>query len=96
MNRSASTPQRSAMTARMFARLPAVVQATGLGRSTIFRLVTNDAFPPTVHLGPRVVAWRCFDLVRWSESRRVAARSMIGSRAALRVNGGRSPAPADP
>jgi prophage regulatory protein len=96
MNRFASTAQRTATPARMFARLPIVIQATGLGRSTIYRLVADGAFPPPVHLGPRAVAWRWSDLDRWSESRRVDARSMIGSRAALRVKGGRSPAQADP
>ena len=84
------------MPARVFARLPIVIQATGLGRSTIYRLVANGAFPPPVHVGPRAVAWRWSDLDRWSESRRVDARSMIGSRAVRRVKGGRSPAQADP
>ncbi|MEQ1685119.1 MAG: AlpA family phage regulatory protein [Burkholderiaceae bacterium] len=30
--------------------------ATGLGRSTIYLLVANGAFPPPVHIGPRAVA----------------------------------------
>jgi fumarate hydratase class II len=30
---------------RLFARLPTVMQATGLGRSTIYRLVASGAFP---------------------------------------------------
>ena len=54
---------------RVFARLPTVMQATGLGRSTIYRLVASGAFPAPVHLGPRAVAWRWSDLDRWSESR---------------------------
>jgi len=90
-----STTQQMAMPARIFARLPTVIQATGLGRSTIYRLVANGAFPPPVHLGPRAVAWRWSDLDRWSESRRIEARS-TGSRAARRVKGGRSPVPANP
>jgi len=55
----------------MFARLPTVIQATGLGRSTIYRLVTDGSFPRPVHLGPRAVAWRWSDPDRWSESRHV-------------------------
>ena len=96
MNRFAPTPQRAAMPARIFARLPTVIQAIGLGRSTIYRLVANGAFPAPVHLGPRAVAWRWSDLDQWSESRRVEACSITGSRSALRVKGGRSPAQVDP
>ena len=55
----------------MFARLPTVIQAIGLDRSTIYRLVANGAFPPPVDLGPRAAAWRWSDLDQWSESRQV-------------------------
>ena len=61
---------RSTEAPRLFARLPTVMQATGLGRSTIYWLVASGAFPAPVHLGPRAVAWRWTDLDRWSESRR--------------------------
>ena len=53
----------------LFARLPTVMQATGLGRSTIYRLVASGSFPAPIHLGARAVAWRWSDLDRWSESR---------------------------
>ena len=36
---------------RVFARLSTVMQATGLGRSTIYHLVASGAFPAPVHLG---------------------------------------------
>ena len=71
MNRLALTTQLSVTPTRIFARLPAVIQATGLGRSTIYRLVATGVFPPPVHLGPRAVAWRWSDLDQWSESRQV-------------------------
>ena len=70
MNRPESISTAHAEPARLFARLPTVIQATGLGRSTIYRLVASGAFPAPVHLGPRAVAWRWADLDRWSESRR--------------------------
>jgi prophage regulatory protein len=47
------------------------MQATGLGRSTIYRLVASGDFPAPVHVGRRAVAWRWADLDRWSASRRV-------------------------
>ena len=72
MNRLASTPRGTAEPARLFARLPTVMQATGLGRSTIYRLVATGAFPRPVHLGPRAVAWRWSDLDEWSATRATA------------------------
>jgi prophage regulatory protein len=71
MPRITSTTKRTAAPTRLFARPPIVIEATGLGRSTIYRLVSSGAFPPPVHLGPRAVAWRWSDLDQWSESRRV-------------------------
>jgi prophage regulatory protein len=78
-----------------FARLPTVMRATGLGRSTIYRLMADGAFPAPVHLGPRAVGWRWSDLDQWSASRQGGA-STSGIRAARWVKGGRSPAPANP
>lgn len=56
-----------------FLRLPAVMQMTGLGRSTIYRLVADHKFPSPVRLGARAVAWRSADLDQWSESRVMAS-----------------------
>jgi prophage regulatory protein len=52
-------------------RMPSVVQFTGLGRSTIYRLMAEDRFPVPVRLSTRAVAWRLADLEQWSESRPV-------------------------
>jgi prophage regulatory protein len=49
--------------------MPTVMRMTGLGRSTIYRLVAERKFPSPVRLGPRAVAWRRSDLDQWSESR---------------------------
>lgn len=49
-------------------RLPAVVSRTGLGRSTIYRLVAQRQFPRPVRLTARAVGWRVTDLDRWSAS----------------------------
>ena len=54
-----------------FLRLPAVMKLTGLGRSTIYRLVADNRFPCPVRIASRAVAWRRTDLDRWSESRPV-------------------------
>ncbi len=68
MNRLASA-RNTVEPTRLFARLPTVMQATGLGRSTIYRLVASGAFPRPVHLGPRAVGWRWSDLEQWSATR---------------------------
>ena len=52
-----------------FLRMSVVVRLTGLGRSTIYRLMAEDKFPSPVRLAQRAVAWRRTDLERWSEGR---------------------------
>lgn len=52
-----------------FVRMAAVVRMTGLGRSTIYRLIGEDKFPSPVRLARRAVAWRRIDLERWSAER---------------------------
>lgn len=56
--------------APLFLRMPMVVRMTGLGRSTIYRLIAEKKFPGPVRLGDRAVAWRQSDIDRWSEERR--------------------------
>ena len=53
----------------VFLRMPTFMRMTGLGRSTIYRLMADQKFPCPVRLGPRAVAWRRSDLDRWSEAR---------------------------
>jgi len=61
-------PSSDAQTA-MFVRMAAVVRMTGLGRSTIYRLIAEDKFPSPVRLAKRAVAWRRIDLDLWSAGR---------------------------
>ena len=53
-----------------FMRLPMVMNWTGLGRSTIYRMIAAQTFPAPVVLGTRAVAWRLTDLEQWSADRR--------------------------
>ena len=53
----------------IFLRIAGVVRLTGLGRSTIYRLMADAQFPKPVRLAKRVVAWRRTDLEHWSEAR---------------------------
>jgi prophage regulatory protein len=40
---------------RRILRLPGVMEKTGLGRSSIYRMVKDGEFPKPVKLGPRLV-----------------------------------------
>lgn len=58
--------------APMFLRIKVVMRLTGLGRSTIYRLMAEDAFPQPVRLTRRLVAWRRADLDEWGDGRPTA------------------------
>jgi predicted DNA-binding transcriptional regulator AlpA len=44
-------------------------QRTGLGRSTIYRLIPEGQFPRNYPLGGNRVAWRESDIDRWVEEK---------------------------
>ncbi len=50
-------------------RLPNVMQMTGLARSTIYKLISDERFPPPLKLTQRAVAWRLMDIEQWIASR---------------------------
>lgn len=52
-----------------FVRMAGVIRMTGLGRTTIYRLMAEDKFPSSVRLAKRAVAWRRVDLEQWSAGR---------------------------
>lgn len=55
------------------ARLPEVVNRTGLSRGSIYRLMSAGRFPKSVKIGERAIAWRESDLLAWLDSRQQAA-----------------------
>jgi len=65
---AATTPSADLQSASLF-RMSAVVRMTGLGRSTIYRLMAEDKFPCPVRLAKRAVAWRRADLEQWTAGR---------------------------
>lgn len=56
--------------APLLVRLPGVIKMTGLGRSTIYKLMAEQKFPAPVKLTERMVAWRSSELGQWCESRK--------------------------
>jgi prophage regulatory protein len=62
-------PETAEVQSASFVRMSAVVRITGLGRSTIYRLMAEQKFPCPVRLAKRAVAWRRADLEVWSAAR---------------------------
>jgi prophage regulatory protein len=50
-------------------RMATVRRMTTLGRSTIYRLMSQKLFPSAIKLGPRAVGWRLTDIDQWLEER---------------------------
>ncbi|HGO5293168.1 AlpA family transcriptional regulator [Photobacterium damselae subsp. damselae] len=55
-------------------RLNEVKSLTGLGRSTIYKYMSEDQFPKTVDLGGRAVAWVESEIHEWIAAK-IAARA---------------------
>ena len=50
-------------------RLPAVIDATGLARSTIYDLMSKDQFPRPIKLTAKAVAWPESAIAEWLAQR---------------------------
>jgi prophage regulatory protein len=75
MNLKPLTPQPDARESmQRILRLPAVLQATGLARSTVYRMMAEHTFPAPVRLGKRAVGWRYDDVRQWMKGRPTTPR----------------------
>jgi prophage regulatory protein len=54
---------------RVLLRLPSVRRKTGLGRSTIYRLIAAGQFPAPIKLGPATSAWDAAAVDEWIAAR---------------------------
>lgn len=52
-----------------FLRLPAVMAATGLGRSTIYQKVARGEFPAPRRISARTVVWLASEVADWQKQR---------------------------
>lgn len=50
-------------------RVQAVQDATGLSRSTIYRMIKLGHFPKAIRLGARAIGWRQSVVTDWIEKR---------------------------
>jgi len=60
-------------TGPQYVRLPAVMAVTGLGKSSVYWLISQGTFPKPVKLGKRASGWLVSDLEAWAASRQQAA-----------------------
>jgi prophage regulatory protein len=68
----AHTAGDAVLTPHRLLRLPEVCRLTGLGRSSIYRMVGGGRFPPPVKVGFRCTRWRVADVLAWQAH--IAAR----------------------
>lgn len=66
--------QELALPREGLAKLPAVMNATGLSRSTLYARVKTGGFPAPVKLGERSVAWSVESVRAWIAERINAAQ----------------------
>ncbi|MES2983731.1 MAG: AlpA family transcriptional regulator [Pseudomonadota bacterium] len=50
-------------------RLPSVMEATGLSRSSIYAFIQKGLFPESVKIGERAVGWKSDEVTAWIEQR---------------------------
>lgn len=60
--------------ASAFLRLPAVMERTGLSRSTIYLRVNKGTFPAPLKIGIRAIAWLQAEIDEWLAATVKAAR----------------------
>ncbi len=63
------------MASKTIWRLPAVMEHTGLSRSTIYNKISNDEFPRSINLGSRSVGWISEEVEQWILGRIEASRA---------------------
>lgn len=61
---------------KTFIRLPAVMAATGLGKTSIYERIKAGTFPAPIQIGPRAVAWDAGAIAAWQASCMQPAKSI--------------------
>ena len=68
-DRASATTQHAPADSMQLLRLRAVMQTTGLARSTVYRLIAEHSFPGPVKLSKRAVGWRLEEVRQWTLER---------------------------
>ncbi len=56
-------------------RLPEVVHKTGIPRSSIYKMMSEDRFPHNIKLGPRMAGWIESEIEEWLEEKVMFSRN---------------------
>ena len=56
-------------------RLPAVIELTGLSRSSVYLRISNGEFPAQISLGGRAVGWVKKEVLLWLQEKIEASRA---------------------
>lgn len=59
-------------------KMPDVIRATGLARSTIYKLISENRFPKQIKLTSFSSGWLQSEIEAWIEDRVAASRDMGG------------------
>lgn len=57
-------------------RLPAVLERTGLSRSTVYLMISKNQFPAPVSLGERAVGWVESQIDQWVDEKIAASQEI--------------------
>ena len=71
------------MPQRKVLRTHAVLEATGLSRGTLYRLIADNKFPQPLRLGPRMIGFYEDEIEAWQEARPRGTDSATGRRLRL-------------
>lgn len=52
-------------------KLPAVIEATALSRSSIYAFIKEGRFPKPLHLGKRATGWKESEIQEWIKQRSI-------------------------
>jgi prophage regulatory protein len=60
-------------------RMPSVMEATNLSRSTIYRMIKTNRFPAPVKLSSRIAVWPATELAEWQRAAMAAPRPAMAN-----------------
>jgi prophage regulatory protein len=86
--RSSTSTSPAPRSPRRFLRLPAVIERTGLGRDSIYRLAREDRFPRPVKLSEHASGWLEEEVEAWAAARVAESRGTTGEAEPQRAVGG--------